>query len=238
MLQDDNALTAAHRTWAEQLSQSVKRSDRPGVVLKMAMSLDGKIAVASGDSRWVSGPPARALVHLLRSRLGAVMVGAGTVLADDPLLTVRLPDQPQPLRVLVQGRRAWPAQLAAYADPAPLVVVSPEPLLPDSTHPNHEVWTLRNDQGLVDLPTLMGRLAARGCQSLLLEGGGALNGAMLAAGLVDHVVVIIAPKLAGDGPTAVSGWRLDRMADALPVQGLEFHRIGDDLLLSGKIDRS
>lgn len=222
--------------WAEALPVAIARPDRPGVVMKLAMTLDGKIAVASGDSRWISGEASRALVHVLRSRLGAVMVGAGTVLADDPLLNVRLPGWPQARRILVQGRRAWPEPLAALTEPSPLIIATAGQA-PSVTLPNHAVWALDDGQGQVDLPALLRRLRETGTATVLLEGGGKLNGAMLAAGLVDHVVVFIAPKLAGDGPSPVSGWHLDRMANAIALNDLQVHRVGADVMLSGPIAR-
>jgi diaminohydroxyphosphoribosylaminopyrimidine deaminase/5-amino-6-(5-phosphoribosylamino)uracil reductase len=224
--------------WADELVGRVRRPGRPGVLLKLAMTLDGKIAVASGDSRWISGETSRQLVHVLRSQLGAVMVGAGTVLADDPLLTVRLPGWPQALRVLVQGRRPWPT-LAALADPAPLVIAASGATPPPPTQwPQHQVWTLPDGRGGVDLAALLDRLGADGITGLLLEGGSRLNGAMLAAGLIDHVLVFVAPKLAGEGPTPISGLHLDRMADAIPLEGLEIRAVGSDILLSGAVHRS
>lgn len=232
-------LTPEWLDWATDLAAGVRRPDRPGVVLKLAMTLDGKIAVASGDARWISGPASRTLVHVLRSRLGAVMVGSGTVLADDPLLNVRLDGWPQGTRVLVQGRRPWPAGLAALGDPAPLVIATPRVAwAPAVSRPGHEVWELPAEGDGVDLRALLQRLGAKGVPGVLLEGGSRLNGAMLAAGLVDHVLVFVAPKLAGDGPTPVSGLHLDRMADAIPLGDLDVRRIGDDVLLSGPIVRA
>ena len=233
----DDSLTLvpeALRHWADTLGPTLCRPDRPAVVLKFAMTLDGHIAVANGDSRWVSGEAARTLVHILRSRLGAVMVGAGTVLADDPLLTVRLAGWSQARRILVQGSRPWPPSLAALADPAPLVIATAT-TAPAVQQPDHVVWSLAEAPGRVDLPALLQRLKKTGTDALLLEGGSALNGAMLAEGLVDYVVAFVAPKLSGDGPGPVSGWRLTRMADALPLASLAVATIGPDVLLHGPV---
>ena len=222
-------------TFASQLLHH-RRPDRPAVVMKLAMTLDGKIAVASGDSRWVSGPAARSLVHVLRSRLGAVMVGAGTVLADDPVLNVRLNGWPAARRILVHGRRPWPGGLAAYDDASPLVVATPDPgALPAPLRPGHAVWGLDDGLGQVDLVALLQRLGDTGTEAILLEGGSRLNGAMLAAGLVDHVLVFVAPKLAGEGPTPIQGWSLDRMADAVSLHGMTVRSVGEDLLIAGSV---
>jgi diaminohydroxyphosphoribosylaminopyrimidine deaminase / 5-amino-6-(5-phosphoribosylamino)uracil reductase len=232
-------LTPDWLDWAADLASGLRRPDRPGVVMKLAMTLDGKIAVASGDSRWISGEPARTLVHVLRSRLGGVMVGAGTVLADDPLLNVRLAGWPQATRILVQGRRPWTAPLAALSDPAPLVIATTDATLaPVPSLPRHRVQVLPDGNGGVDLRALLRSLGEDGVQGLLLEGGSRLNGAMLGVGLVDHVVVFVAPKLAGDGPTPVAGLHLDRMADAIPLSGLDVRRLGEDIVLSGALTRS
>jgi diaminohydroxyphosphoribosylaminopyrimidine deaminase/5-amino-6-(5-phosphoribosylamino)uracil reductase len=231
-------LTADWLTWATDLATAVRRSDRPGVVMKLAMTLDGKIAVASGDSRWISGEASRTLVHVLRSRLGAVMVGSGTVLADDPLLTVRLDGWAQATRILVQGRRPWPGRLAALGHPAPLVIATANPAAaPTPALPQHQVWSLPASGAGVDLTALLQRLHGTGVTALLLEGGSQLNGAMLAAGLVDHVVVFVAPKLAGEGPTPVGGLHLDRMADAIALDALQVRTLGGDVVLSGAVTR-
>ncbi|MBC7545628.1 MAG: RibD family protein [Candidatus Sericytochromatia bacterium] len=240
MTHDPNSLLSPDQlAWADTFASQLHdapRPDRPAVVMKLAMTLDGKIAVASGESRWISGEASRTLVHVLRSRLGAVMVGAGTVLADDPLLNVRLSGWPPARRILVHGRRPWPAGMAAYGDPAPLIVATPTPeAVPAVSRPDHAIWGLDDGTGQVDLPGLLRRLKSTGTDVLLLEGGSRLNGAMLAAGLVDHVLIFIAPKLAGEGPTPIQGWSLDRMADAVQLQDMTVRPIGDDLLIHGVV---
>ena len=216
------------------------QKQRPYVVAKWAMTLDGKIAARTGDARWVSGPESRADVHELRHRLAAIMVGSGTALADDPSLTARrgVPSR-QPVRVVVDGRLRLreDSQLARTAGEAPVLVATALPA--DDAKAQRlrsigvEVASLPGADGKVDLAALMDELGARGIDSLLVEGGGGLHEALFRAGLVDEVVVYLAPKVVGgaDAKTPVEGAGFDRMADALQLGAPLVERLGDDLKL-------
>jgi diaminohydroxyphosphoribosylaminopyrimidine deaminase/5-amino-6-(5-phosphoribosylamino)uracil reductase len=168
------------------------RRGRPWVVLKAALSLDGKAAAASGRSRWVSGPQARAAGHRLRARLDAIAVGAGTVLADDPRLTAHGAGR-DPLRVVFAGRRALPPRARVFDDSAPTVV-----------------YRIRKPG---DLRGALKDLAAEGVGTLLLEGGPTLHAAFLRAGLVDEACVFLAPKLlsGADDPNKAPRLRSPRL---------------------------
>lgn len=181
------------------------RRGRPWVVLKTALSLDGKAAAASGRSRWVTGAPARAAVHALRAELDAVAVGAGTALADDPALTAHGAG-PNPLRVVFAGRRALPKTLRLFDGEAPTVVYR-------SSRP-------------ADLRAALKDLAARGVGTLLLEGGPTLHAAFLRAGLVDEARVFLSPKLlsGADDPNTAPRLRAPRL-----------ERVGDDWLIQGDL---
>ncbi|MEW6045299.1 MAG: bifunctional diaminohydroxyphosphoribosylaminopyrimidine deaminase/5-amino-6-(5-phosphoribosylamino)uracil reductase RibD [Bacillota bacterium] len=191
----------------------------PYVTIKVAMSLDGKIATASGDARWISSETSRALVHRLRARHDAVMVGVGTVLADDPLLTARphasRPLRRQPLRVVVDGLARTPAdaQLIRTAAPGTPVLVAVT-----ARAPAERVHAIRSagaevavlpaaPDGRVDLPALMEYLAGREVTSILVEGGGTLVASLIEAGLPDRLVAFVAPKILGgrSAPSPVEG---------------------------------
>ena len=184
------------------------RTGRPFVSWKYAATLDGRVAASDGSSRWITGEAARHDVHLLRARSDAIIVGTGTVLADDPRLDVRLPDAPnsnRPLRVVV-GRRALPPTAKVLDDSAPTV------LLPDH-----------------DPSAVLADLSARGVVSVLLEGGPTLAGAFVAAGLVDRVVAYIAPALLGAGPAALGNAGIETLRSALKLHVDAVDVIGDDV---------
>ncbi len=215
-------------------------SGRPYVTLKAAITLDGKIATASGDSRWVTGVAARREVHRLRDQVDAVLVGAGTARADDPRLTARLPGGGgrDPLRVVLDSRLGLPPTLRMFTvrSPAPALVATLAPEGEDRPRgrPGVEVIRCRARAGRVDLEDLLRRLAGRGVAHLLVEGGAEVHAAFLAARLVDRVLLHVAPKLLGGGKDWLGGAGPLRMADALPLRGLSVRWLGEDLILSGE----
>jgi diaminohydroxyphosphoribosylaminopyrimidine deaminase / 5-amino-6-(5-phosphoribosylamino)uracil reductase len=209
----------------------------PFVVWKAAMTLDGKIATRSGDSRWVTGEMARRAVHRLRSRSDAVMVGIGTVLADDPELTVRHAKGMSPLRVVVDSEGRVPLDARVLNSEAPTIVVTrrsaPEANLDRLWSAGVRVLGVRDVKGRIDLGYLMGELAKMGINTVLLESGGELAASMIAGGLVDRGLLFIAPKIAGgrDAKTPVEGEGVELMDQALPVSRPAVRRFGDDLAL-------
>jgi diaminohydroxyphosphoribosylaminopyrimidine deaminase/5-amino-6-(5-phosphoribosylamino)uracil reductase len=209
---------------------------RPFVTLKLAATLDGRVATRAGDSRWVSGPEARAWVHRLRDRVDAVLVGRGTAQADDPRLTTRLPGGGgrDPLRAVLDTRLSLPPTLRLFRQrsPARTVVFHAARRLKD-LGPRTDLERVAPAPGGLDLGGVLARLAARGVTHVLVEGGGAVAGAFLAAGLVDRLALFLSPRILGDGrpwgPAAAPG----RMADALRLGDVAVERIGEDLLVTG-----
>ena len=221
----------------------------PFVTVKWAMTLDGKIASRSGHSRWVTGETARHRVHQLRDVSDAIVVGANTVIADDPELTVRLPEEAnsrcrparQPLRVVVASRgrlpltaRLFSPELAPGTIVATTAAADPEwqRRLRDR---GTEVLVLPDCAGRVDLRALLVELGRRERMAVLVEGGGVLAAALLQAGLADKVCAFIAPKIIGGtaAPSPVAGEGLDRMDQALRLERLQMERLDDDVLLIG-----
>jgi len=211
-------------------------SGRPFVTLKAAVTLDGKIATRTGDSRWITGEAARAEVHRLRDRVDAVLVGAGTARADDPLLTARLPRGKghDPVRVVLDARLALPPSLQLFhvASKA-LTLVATTSAAARAFGPGVEIVRCKERGGLVDLDDLLARLAARGVTHLLVEGGAEVHQAFLEARLVDRVALFLSPKLLGGGKDWLAGAGPERMADALRLDAVEVRRVGDDVLVSG-----
>jgi diaminohydroxyphosphoribosylaminopyrimidine deaminase/5-amino-6-(5-phosphoribosylamino)uracil reductase len=219
----------------------------PFVVAKFAASLDGKIAAASGDSRWVSGAEAREWAHALRTRIDAILVGSSTVLVDDPLLTARPGGEEaarQPLRVIVDTRGRIPPMASALGGLTggvrTLVATGPDsaPEWRASVQARGaEVLTLPLAGDHVDVRALLEELGRREIVTLLVEGGGVMLGAFFDGGFVDKVHAVIAPVIVGaaDAPAAVAGEGAYRMADALRLRDVTVERLGDDLLVSGYV---
>jgi diaminohydroxyphosphoribosylaminopyrimidine deaminase / 5-amino-6-(5-phosphoribosylamino)uracil reductase len=211
------------------------------------MTLDGKIAASDRNARWITSEEARREAHRLRSENDAVMVGIGTVLADDPLLSVRLdPPWPrEPLRVVVDSRARLPlgARLIGAGAPSRVVVAvadeAPAERVCQLEALGVTVLSCKSRDGRVDLADLCSRLLARDVTGVLLEGGSELNWAFIEAGLVDRVAIFVAPLLIGGvvAPTAVGG-RGFRLPDALRLRSLAARPVGPDWLLEGDVGRS
>ncbi len=211
----------------------------PFVVAKFAMSLDGKIAARSGDSRWISNETSRREAHRLRAEADAVMVGIGTALADDPLLTVRdvpLPARGQPLRVVVDSAGRLPASAAMLTEEGTtlLAVASAEAARAVEAL-GAETIAAPGVDGRTDLPQLLAELGARDVMSLLVEGGAALHGALFESRLVDKVVAFVAPVvIGGDGvPGPIGGAGAERMADALRLRDVTYTELDGDMMVVG-----
>jgi diaminohydroxyphosphoribosylaminopyrimidine deaminase / 5-amino-6-(5-phosphoribosylamino)uracil reductase len=211
-------------------------SGRPFVTLKVAATLDGRIATAGGDSRWVSGPAARAWVHRLRDQVDAVLVGRGTAQADDPRLTTRLPGGVgrDPLRVVLDTRLRLPATLRLFRQrSAARTLVLHAARRERDLGPRVDLLRCARGPGGLDLADALARLAARGVVHLLVEGGGAVAAAFLSAGLVDRLALVLAPRVLGGGLCWSGEAGPARMAEALRLRHLTVERLGDDLLLQG-----
>jgi diaminohydroxyphosphoribosylaminopyrimidine deaminase/5-amino-6-(5-phosphoribosylamino)uracil reductase len=218
----------------------------PFVALKWAMSLDGKISTHRGSATAVSGEAARWYAHELRNLYDAVLVGVGTVLADDPALTCRLPAEMQPaprnpLRVIVDSRLRTPPSARVVTDTAraPTLVATTTAASLDRVEAMRragvEVLVQEPVDGRVDLRTLMETLGRRGLLSVLIEGGGTVNASALSAGVVDKVVAIIAPRLIGgaEAPTPVDGAGPVGVPGGLRVRDAQVRRLGEDVVIEG-----
>jgi diaminohydroxyphosphoribosylaminopyrimidine deaminase/5-amino-6-(5-phosphoribosylamino)uracil reductase len=216
------------------------RLGRPLVTLKLATSLDGRIATASGESQWITGPPARARAHALRAAHDAIMVGTGTVIADNPLLTCRLPGlgHRSPVRVVIDRhlRIAPTMRLVASARDVPtwvLTLASADPVRREALLDRGvTVIDINSDpDGTIGLSAALAALGERGITRLLVEGGGRLAAALVRARLVDRLVCAHAPLLIGnDGVPAIAGFDLEALADAPRFERLSTGIVGDDVL--------
>lgn len=222
---------------------------RPRTTAKYAMTLDGKIATRTGHSRWISGPDARQIAHILRDRVDAIMVGSNTVVVDNPRLTTRLPEElagrdgsHHPLRVIIDGRLRTPPDahiLAPGNGPEPIVYCA-ESAASDAearlSESGARVRRVEERDGHVNLSAVLDDLGAQGVNEVLVEGGGGLIGAMLDASLVDDLLSFIAPVIVGgDGPPPVAGRGVATMPEAWRIENQRLRRLGDELMLHSRV---
>jgi GTP cyclohydrolase II len=214
--------------------------DRPYVVLKYAQTLDGRIATGGGDSKWISSPEERRVSHALRAACDAVMVGAGTVVADDPMLTVRMVPGASPIRVVLDSRLRVPAGARVLGPDAATIVLCGERSDPDRRaalrRRGVRVETVRQAPDGVDLADGLARLRALGIRSLLVEGGAQVITSMLRGRMADRMVVAVAPLLLGDGTEAVGDLGATQVADGLRLHDRTIHHVGPDLVVAGDLD--
>jgi len=221
----------------------------PFVTAKFAVSLDGKIATKSGDSRWISGIEARGYVHNLRYATDAIMAGVNTVLVDDPQLTARScggrggSARVQPLRVIVDSKGRTPLTARVFNEPGKTFLALGRSVTPEErktlARADVEILELPSKEGLVDLEGLMKILGERQITSVLVESGGTLLGSLFDHQLVDKVVAFVAPIIIGgkEAKTAVGGKGADKLADAIGLERVSMETVGSDLMVSGYVKR-
>ncbi len=216
----------------------------PFVTLKFAQTLDGRIATAQGHSQWISSLPARRFAHRLRSIHDAVLVGVGTILQDDPELTVRLTRGRNPVRIIVDSHLRIPlhANVLKHQGTAKTIIAT-------TKGDDPEKRTLLMDMGLdvmligedsrhrIDMKSLLEELGKKEISSVLVEGGAAVITTILREQLADRAVVIIAPKIVGKGIEAVGDLGIERIDDALKLSRKKIIRTGDDLVIDGRIEK-
>lgn len=237
---EEEALREQNRVFLKYISTKL-----PWVAMKTAMTLDGKIATRTGDSKWITGAEARAYVHELRHRFMAIVVGIGTAVADDPLLNCRIEGRGvrQPIRVVVDSnaRLSLDSQLVKTAGEYRTIVAhtrfAPEERVKALRETGVEMLLCKEKEGLVDVRNLLELLGQSGIDSILLEGGGSLNYTFLAEGLADELYAFIAPKIVGgmNAKTPVEGAGMEKMADAINLELENVLNIGHDVLLKLKV---
>ncbi len=221
------------------------QSGRPWIIAKWAMTLDGHLAAHTGDSRWISGPPARQWVHTLRGRVDAIVVGRGTATADDPLLTARPPGPRIAARVVLDSQAALSldSKLVRTASEAPVIVAASEAAPAENRkrleEAGCEVLVCAGESHAERLGWLLDELGRRRMTNVLVEGGAKLLGSLLDAGQIDEVHAFIAPKLIGGqaAPGAIGGAGLAWMADAWRLTSPTIRQCGHDIHVHGRISR-
>lgn len=221
------------------------RTGRPWIIAKWAMTLDGKIATQAGSSRWISGPDARAIVHALRGRVDAVMIGRETASRDDPLLTARPPGPRTAARIVCDTRASLTceSQLVRTARETPVMVAigqeAPEAQRRRLSEAGCEVLVCDGQTHAARLDALLEELGRRRMTNLLVEGGGRLLGSLLDAAQIDEVHVFIAPKLIGGAtaPSPIAGQGIEELLQAFALDVPRWQQVGADLYLHGRVRR-
>jgi diaminohydroxyphosphoribosylaminopyrimidine deaminase / 5-amino-6-(5-phosphoribosylamino)uracil reductase len=213
---------------------------QPLVIAKCGMSLDGKIATRSGDSRWITGEESRYRVHQMRDQVDAILVGSRTIMLDDPSLTTRLPQRENrnPVRVLLDSGESLESDRKVFRTPAgaPTWVAATE----DRDYPQaDEVLKIHCGPGGVDMVCLMQELGRREITSVLIEGGGTTLASAFEAGVVDKVMFFIAPKIIGgrSAVSAVEGMGAERMKHVLKLRDMTATPVGQDVLIEAYVDK-
>lgn len=221
------------------------KTNKPHIINKMAMSLDGRTAMESGESQWITGPKARAQVHLLRATSCAVVTGVGSVLRDNPSMNARADELSsagvadalikrlqQPLRVILDSQLRTPVSAKLFQHPGQVLIITGE-----QDAKRHEPFkalgaqvkvSALNKHGKLDLAAVMSLLGQRQCNQVLVEAGAGLSGAFLEAGLTDHLIIFMAPKLLGSSARPLFNLPLEKMAEAYALNISNISPIGSD----------
>ena len=218
------------------------KTGRPFVTMKYAMTMDGKIAAFTGKSKWITGEEARKHVHGERNRNTAIMVGVGTVIADDPMLTCRIEGGRNPVRIICDSRLRTPiaSSLVLSTDEAPVIIATcsdDKKKAAEYIEKGCRILNVKEKDGRIDLDDLMKKLGEEKIDSILLEGGGTINWEALKSGIVNRVQAYIAPKLLGgkDAKTPVEGKGAPSPQEAVMLGESRITKLGDDLLIESEV---
>ncbi len=231
---------------ANEIYFKYRATGQPFITVKFAETLDGRIATAAGDSQWISSPASLRLAHQLRREHDAIMVGIGTVMADDPQLTVRLVDGRDPLRIVVDSRLRIPdgARVLAGGAARHTLIATTNGInagrAGELEHLGAEVLRLSSasDSSVVDLIELLDVLGRRSIASVLVEGGAGIITSLLSARRVDRMVIAIAPKIIGRGTEAIGDLGITRLGDAMTFSSIKTRRLGPDIIFDGRLTQA
>jgi len=217
----------------------------PFVILKVAATLDGKIATREGESKWISGETSRRFVHRMRDQVDGVIIGIGTVLKDDPQLTARIKNGRDPYRVVLDSRLRIPEDAQVIGNSSSKTMIATTELAARDKIERLEkkgvqILILNSKQGRIDLKNCLSKLGEMGMMSLLVEGGSQVNGSFLDEGLIDKILFFLSPKLIGDREALgiFGGSGKTTLQEAIPLNELRVRKIGEDILIEGYVKKS
>jgi len=212
----------------------------PFVILKVAATMDGKIATRNGDSKWISGEASRRFVHKLRNQVDGVLVGIGTVLKDDPQLTARIRGGRDPYRIVLDSRLKIPEEAKVIGtSPSKTIIAvaefAPKDKIEKLEKRGVQILILDSQEGKINLKSCLSKLGEIGMMSLLVEGGSQINGSFLDEGLIDKLLLFLSPKLIGDHQAlGIFGGRgVSSLEEAVALKEMKTRRVGEDILLEG-----
>jgi diaminohydroxyphosphoribosylaminopyrimidine deaminase/5-amino-6-(5-phosphoribosylamino)uracil reductase len=215
----------------------------PFVLLKVAATLDGKIATRSGDSKWISGEASRRFVHKLRDQVDGVLVGIGTVLRDDPLLTARMKEGREPYRIVLDSRLKIPEKAKVFEHSPSEVILATTGSAPQDKIERLEkrgvrVLVIDSREGRVNLRSCLRKLGEIGVMNLLVEGGSQINGSFLDEGLIDKLLLFLSRRLMGDpqAPGIFGGRGASHLKEAVALKEIKTKRMGEDILVEGYLE--
>lgn len=211
------------------------QTKRPFAIIKVAMSLDGRIATSSGDSKYITSKEARAYVHQLRTEVDAVMVGVNTVLRDNPELTPRLAKGKNPLKIVVDSTLKIPKSCNLMKDPSRLIIATTNKASKSEISRMQQkgiiIIITKSNKGMVDLKDLMKQLGKHEIASIMIEGGSELNSSAIKAGIVDKILIFAAPKIIGNGKGAIGNLGIRKIDKAINLKNPVDRKIGKDMLI-------
>jgi diaminohydroxyphosphoribosylaminopyrimidine deaminase/5-amino-6-(5-phosphoribosylamino)uracil reductase len=217
------------------------KKKKPFITLKLAQTLDGKIATQNGQSRWITGETARRRVHQFRREHDAILLGVNTVIEDDPALTVRMVRGRNPKRIVLDSRLRMPfdAHVLQTTDPENTIIVTTKMAskirIEKLRERNHVVWILENDHSdRIALPALWKKIAGEGICSVFIEGGGEVATSVIKSGEVDRIILFFAPKLFGSGITGINDLNVSSPEKAITFRQSQWRKVGNDMMFEGR----
>jgi len=215
------------------------KTKRPFVILKLAMSLDGKIATSTGDSKYITSREARKYVHQLRNDVDAVMVGINTITRDNPILDSRLVKGKNPTKIIVDSTLKISERAKVLKDPSKVIIATtkkaPKKKIDKLHQKGIQVLVLKPKAGLVDLKELMKELGKSGITPVMIEGGAELSGNAIKEGIVDKLLIFTAPKIIGNGLGPIKNLGIKKVNKAINLKNISTKKIGKDLLIEGNL---
>lgn len=215
------------------------KTKSPFVILKLAMSLDGKIATSSGDSKYITGGEARRYVHQLRNDVDAVMVGINTVIRDNPILDSRFVKGKNPIKIIVDSRLTIPESAKVLKEPNKVIIATtknaPKNKIERMRQKGVRIMVLKAKNGMVDLKELMKELGNSQIASIMIEGGAELSSSAIKENIVDKVLIFTAPKIIGNGLEAIKNLGIKKVNKAIMLKDISTSKIGRDILVEGYI---
>ena len=234
-------ITNSRKLYMNEVETKYRSTGLPFVTLKLAQTLDGNIATCTGDSKWITSKASRVRGHQLRAEADAILVGRGTVMADDPELSVRYVDGCSPTKIVLDSRLKIGLKAKIFSG-APLIIATAEAVcrkrVVERENKGAQVWQVPIRNGQIDLKTVLQKAALSELRHVLIEGGSRVAASALRLGLVDRLAAFVAPKILGAGIPAIGSLDIVSITDAIALENVKVESIGDDFLFTARVKKS